>query len=475
MREIWAEKQDNVYKDVTELQFADYYKPPKADEDIYVHPSHYDYSLVAEAITKGCNTDYEKIRTIYKWLCDNIAYDTDYEIYHADQCYDERKGVCQAYSELFYFIAKCSGIKSEIISGNTRDDKGNYSEKGHAWVFAYTNEDRGILLDPTWGAGSVDGNTFTRRDNCWIWFNVPPEWMILSHFPEEEEYQLIDRPMTLREFKNLSCVGSEALGFGLDPKDIFEKARKHQLALPEFYSEGAGEVELLEFPQETVLKIGEYYRFKIRMKCDKDFTLINNKLFVNKDLWKNEGKGVYSIEFMPREEGDLKFSIMHSDGGLWYTCFSYKIAQPNARDWKIVEEYYPLSIPEVKDVGNLWQERWADAGIDNRELLRRIREQHVLSLPKLFNTDGRNFKIVSVPMNYQLIVGHEYTFSFYPESGDDWVIINNDNWLRDWTISKDKMYSMTIIPSQTGQLKLNVKMKRNDKTYWGVLEYEVSQ
>ena len=128
----------------TSPNYKDYYKKPKNDEDIKVHESHYDFTTLAESITQDCNSDYEKIRAIYKWLCDNIEYDTDYRIYHADECYDERKGVCQAYCELFYYLAKSAGVKSEIISGNSRDSEGHFSEKGHAWIFAYTRKNHGI-------------------------------------------------------------------------------------------------------------------------------------------------------------------------------------------------------------------------------------------------------------------------------------------------------------------------------------------
>lgn len=73
------------------------YKKPNYAHNPYIIESKYDFSEVASIITKGCYNDYEKICAIYKWICDNISYDTHYKIYDADRCWDERKGVCQAY------------------------------------------------------------------------------------------------------------------------------------------------------------------------------------------------------------------------------------------------------------------------------------------------------------------------------------------------------------------------------------------
>ena len=66
---------------------------------------------------------------------------------------------------------------TEDVNGITKDFDGNISD-GHGWIFAYTKKNYGILLDPTWGAGSVNGNEFTKSNDCWMWFNVSPEWMM---------------------------------------------------------------------------------------------------------------------------------------------------------------------------------------------------------------------------------------------------------------------------------------------------------
>ena len=158
-----------------------------------VAPTRYDYTQVARQITEGCSSKYEQAYAIYRWLCDNISYDTSYSIYTADECWDNRRGVCQAYSELFYRLAEPLGLETHIVRG---DAKGPGGIEGHAWVFVIVEgTGTGILVDPTWGAGSVNGSTFTHREDDDSWFHVDPYWMIFTHFPDEASYQFLPQPV----------------------------------------------------------------------------------------------------------------------------------------------------------------------------------------------------------------------------------------------------------------------------------------
>ena len=195
--------------------FKEYYKEPLPGE-YAMHQSHYDYADFARKVTKGCKTNYDKIKAIYQWICNNISYDTSYQIYSADECVDKGKGVCQAYCELFFHLAKAVDVDVEIISGYSKDRRGNIDKAGHAWLFAYTRANYGFLLDPTWGAGTVENKKFYKNDDCWVWFDVDPEWMILSHLPKNQHYQLVKKPVSSKEFSQLTPVSELLLEYGLD-------------------------------------------------------------------------------------------------------------------------------------------------------------------------------------------------------------------------------------------------------------------
>ena len=76
-----------------------------------VHKTKYDWGLVAEQIAGDKTSKYDQAYAIYRWLCDNVSYDTTYSIYDADTAFEQKCGVCQAYYEMFYRIAEPLGLK----------------------------------------------------------------------------------------------------------------------------------------------------------------------------------------------------------------------------------------------------------------------------------------------------------------------------------------------------------------------------
>lgn len=457
------------------LYFDDvtYFKKHNHKPNKYLIESNYDYINVALAITKDCSTDYEKIRAIYKWICDNIEYDVSYRIYDADNCFDKRKGVCQAYCNLFYHIAKSIGIRTEIVGGETKDYYGQNSDSGHGWIFAYTDDYHGILMDPTWGAGTVNGNKFKKNNDCWIWFNVDPRWMILSHFPDDKSYQLLDVPISINKFYSMPKVSSKWIEYGLDPIEIYNKAISDSLSIPTFYSNGEGRFKVIDMPMQKSLKIGQFYTFRIKLLENNDIAIVNDDLFYKTDEWTYEGDGIYSISFMPRKTGLLSFSIEDRNiDNYWNNLIEYDIDEPTQRDWDNVMTYYPLDNPKIKDVKNLYIKEWNDAGVDDKRLAQLITENDVKELPIIYTNMGQNMKLVSLPINMELNVGTEYTFSFYPKKKGSWAVINEGDWFTEWQMSDDGKYTITVTPERQGKLSISVQ-NENDSMYYSCLGYTV--
>lgn len=452
-------------------QGSNLYRTPKSDGEVGIHETKYDFSDFAQKITCEAESNYQKTRAIYQWICDNIDYDTSYSIHDADQCVETHRGVCQAYCELFYHLAKAIGVQVEIISGKTKDSDGNISKNDHAWLFVYTKPNQGMLLDPTWGAGYVENGRFCRRKNCWLWFDVSPEWMILSHYPDEQSDQLLSDPISWNDFLAMPPVGGSWLEYGLDSKDLYLMARKGDLTLPRVYAGGEGEIELIDFPRAKTLRIGQFYTFRIKMKSQRDFSVWNNNISCKKNKWKFEGNHIYFTSFMPRETGELSLSLKQEGRNYWDNVLKYDIEQPTPSDWKNVEEYYPLSLPEAKNVKNLNEEKWNSVGVDGHQLLKCIREGNIKELPVIYNGKGQRFSIISFPMSKYLKAGQSYTFSFRPQVGRQWAFVNNEQWYKEWETSPDGALSMTITPAK-GPLLLYVQLTDGDK-YWSCIEYEV--
>ena len=454
--------------------YKDYYKKPGSDKATAHIPENKDIAGLAATLTARCDNDYEKIWAIYKWICDNISYDTSYKIKTADEGYKKKKGVCQAYCEIFYLMAKAAGIRAELVSGISKGQTGYISRQGHAWIFAYTRPDHGILLDPTWGAGSVDGNEFIKREDCSVWFNVDPEWMIMSHYPDAKEYQLIGKPMTEQEFKAMTPIDYLWLTYGLDPHYLYEQNRNKALQLPRFFNHGEERVWLLDFPKSESLRVGHAYDFRIKVAQGVRFGFINDTPYCMTEEWQCESEdGQYSVSFTPRADDDVNLCLYDDSDNQWYTIVKYTIIPPTADDWQMLETVYPLYTPDAQATGNMDAAGWAAFGIDQHQLLSLIRTEGVKDLPTIFTTQGQKMRIVSVPMHRQLRAGVPVTLSFYPEAGIEWAVVENKSWHRNWQVSDDNLHTMTVTPQMPGTLALYVKMKEG-KSYWQCIEYEVT-
>ena len=454
---------------------AELFKPPFNGPAERVHSTQYDFSDVANSLTAGCTDNYSKIKAIYEWICDHIDYDFSYSIHSADSCYMMRRGVCQGYCELFYRIAEAAGLKVELIAGESKNVDGMIGNGGHMWLFAYTRDNYGILIDPTWGSGYLqEDRKYKKNPDKWEWFNVNPEWMLFTHYPDHEHYQLIDNPLTREEFLALPTVNPLYHTYGLDTHRLFQMALEHRLRLPVFYNRGEGIFQLIDIPLCTSLKIGETYTFRVKMNNQREFAILNNPVLCRKNEWKSEGNGVYSIQFMPRATDKLLISLKNLEvENRWDNMVEYAIEPPTAADWDNVERLYPLSVPDATHVGNINAEAWQLCGIDGHRLLALIREHHVDALPTLYHDKGQKFDIILVPMNKKLKSGTPYTFRIRPKNGLDWVVVTNrKNWFTDWTIDKDGIHTMTVTPEGKGVLEIYTKMKENNQ-YWTSMAYEV--
>lgn len=456
-------------------EFADYYKKPSSDKDFVGLVSvkvNYNYEKLAQEITAGCNNDYEKLKAIYLWICSHIEYDTSYTIRTADECLKKQKGVCQGYCDLFYQLAKSIGIRVEIIEGKSKDETGFIYPNGHGWLFGYTRPNHGILMDPTWGAGSVNGDKFIRSENSLLWFNVKPEWMILSHFPDKKEYQLIEKTSNIKEFTSSMPFNSLWLEYGMDIAKITERAKQNMLYLPQIYTQGEGIIELSDIPLSVDLRIGVQYPFRIKMNADWEFAIMNGDVISKSDEWKSEGNGVYSIDFMPREKESLRISIFNKTKNVWHTIVKYNIKEPDAMAWQMVARYYPLSTPEMKAVKNLDAQQWSIAGVNEHKLAAIIKEQHISELPVIFPDKEQKLTISSIPMSKQMKVGESYTFSFYPKTGIKWAVVNESEWFNEWQVNDSGLHTQTVIPKIAGKLYLYVQETENE-SYWSCMEYDV--
>lgn len=427
----------------------------------YIYPSNEDYRALADSIVAGRTNQQDKVRAIYAWICKNIAYDTTYSIFHADRCYAERRGVCQAYSELFYHIAKCVGIKSTVVTGLSKDHNGKIDKRGHAWVYVYL-DGKGMLLDPTWGAGSVNGDEFRRNRYIWSWYDVDPRLMVMSHLPHNPAYQFLNTPITQDEFERMIPASAEWAIYKFDIDRLFHLARRGKLELPQVHGGGEGPIiELLEFPLHSKLIVGRSYTFRVKV-VDRRYSILlrNHRMTVDASQWQDEGDGIYYIRHTVRERADVEILCRNSNNDQLHYLLRY--VDPDSPQERLrTDKSNPFNGNEFRSVQNLLYWEWDAAGIDPHTLAHHLREQHIEALPILCTGCGETLRIVDVPMHHKLKAGISYTFRFYSNGDYRWAFVeqgeDNDGskiWHHVTERASDGMLSIALTPTKIGTMFL---------------------
>jgi len=184
---------------------------------------------LACALTKDYQTDREKLRSIFSWITEHIAYRVrkapgkitvnnftgrkvmlDSARWQsandmvADQVLQSRSAVCDGYARLFKTLCDYAGLRSAIITGFA---KGGLSRQlkfhcNHTWNAIYLDS-AWRLLDVTWASGyiSYGGDEFIKRFDE-TYFLPAPEDFIQDHFPDDLRWTLMDKPLIPREFNN---------------------------------------------------------------------------------------------------------------------------------------------------------------------------------------------------------------------------------------------------------------------------------
>jgi len=191
---------------------------------------------LAAVITEQFETDTLKVRAIYCWVVQNIAYNyaayrkgTQHLPYKGEgiEAYNykricktitTKKGVCEDYALVFQYLCKANSIKCEKVTGwvLTSKPRGilkvflSESSSNHAWNAVMING-KWHLVDATFGSGYVDLNRkkFIRCQNDYYYL-TPPEDSVLDHHPKEKKWQLLDKPLTIKEFINNAKRNREA-------------------------------------------------------------------------------------------------------------------------------------------------------------------------------------------------------------------------------------------------------------------------
>jgi hypothetical protein len=222
---------------------------------------------LVKSILKNATTEREKALAIFTWIATHISYDTSYKITDADGALKYRKGVCAAYSALFNEFCALAGLESVRISGYAKSIFYDFNDiltaPNHDWN-AVKIDGRWILVDATWGAGYVNNGVFTAAFEP-SWFEVDPAFLVFTHLPENEPWQLLPQPLSLHAFWTLPTIKPEIASMGFDGKTLLDFFTAHpNTAFPFIYS-FKGTFKVNQMPLTRTLSATASYDFKFEL------------------------------------------------------------------------------------------------------------------------------------------------------------------------------------------------------------------
>lgn len=230
-------------------------------------------------LIRPARNEREKARAIYRWITENIAYDTKSYFsgryrnrrVKTPQVLKRRRGVCDAYASLFRDMAEMAGLKVTKISGYAKgfgyEPGSPDSNENHAWN-AVRVDGEWLLVDATWGAGVIEKKSrrFKKQFREFYFLSMPEEF-IFSHFPKEDQWQLLKKPRSMEEFNNTVLLKPDffELGLGLDSHDQAVIRANGELDISLYVPQGS-EIMANLFKSNTPLDRHHFYWERIRDK-----------------------------------------------------------------------------------------------------------------------------------------------------------------------------------------------------------------
>ncbi len=354
----------NEYQDYSHIDNYVLNTPAEVEENI---------QSLASYLVKPAQTEKEKIRALFRWVTENINYDVQSYLKRQNkqrsvgQILNDRSAVCDGYSRLMAELGRFSDIEIIQIIGYSKGydykigDRFN-NNPNHAWNAVKING-KWYLLDVTWGAGYIDENDrFVRRFQD-HYFLTPPESFILDHLPEEERWQLIDRPISLREFEDYLFLKPAFFQYGLSVKshynntfDIYDETRV------EFYA--PDNVSLIGQLFQNEQPLPEYLTFSQRK---------SGQFIINVQIPES---GEYILRFYAKERngsikyewaGDYKIVASGGKGKLAGFPFTYStFVDKNAYLYEPIKRYlqssqdqkFKIFVPGAKEVAVRVNDEW---------------------------------------------------------------------------------------------------------------------
>ena len=184
-----------------------------------------DLTIYCNYLSENSNgiNDKEKVYLIYKWVANNIQYDSNY--IEPQDVLTNKKGSYSGYANLFTKLLTCLNVPADNIKNIKGHSKGigfNYEDPisddntNHEWN-AVKIDNKWCLIDTTWGANSIINDAYVRKYDEY-YLCTPPAQFVRSHLPKkiEENLQFLDKPIDINTFQNMAFTTKYFFEYGFN-------------------------------------------------------------------------------------------------------------------------------------------------------------------------------------------------------------------------------------------------------------------
>lgn len=279
---------------------------------------------LANYLQQSSNTDLEKARAIYIWIIDNIQYDDKafnsgiYPDYTAEYVLQNRKAVCDGFSNLYNALGKEMGLEIEKVVGYAKGYGyrvgSKLSQTDHAWNIIKING-QWKIFDSTWGRGhgrNVDGKLVSTKEFNDYWFNVNPFESIFNHFPENGESSFVNPNISLSQYERMPNIDEEYFELGFNGKETFlEVLSNTNFKAPESYRLKTP-LTIEYAPKSKSITQNQEYDFQFYIPRAYEVAIIDSG---NNWTYFERNKGKFNLKYSPTKSGKLQIGVKHEKSG----------------------------------------------------------------------------------------------------------------------------------------------------------------
>jgi hypothetical protein len=292
--------------------------PKEAEESV---------ATLVQYLTAPVKTDTGKARAFYRWVTDRISY--NWEGFRTNKYGDNsvntvlktRLCVCAGYANLYLALCKEGNVEACKIDGVAKGGLGTGPSvpNSHVWN-AVKLDGKWCLVDATWGAGGIKDDQFVKRFNN-FYFLVPPEWLMLTHFPTNPEWFLVDPAPTCSEYDQFPAANWLFFEYGIAPADLRHVKDLVKADLRPFDKK----ITIRAAPLQMHLKEGVAQHFCVACAEAKTIALIYTEIPGQQPmLLEHTGDTFELAAFVPSQKGTMRL-MMSLDGNHYQSIFNYMV------------------------------------------------------------------------------------------------------------------------------------------------------